>query len=452
MSMQSEHSQIRAERPCDKSDETARTAKAQRRALSPRRVGEILGAWQTAELRIARGFTECRGLSTEQLEDLYQETALALYCRPYTSEEHLRNALRTGVKQRALRLHRDERRRIQILARNAPGLNVIAEAREGQRAPEPAVIAQQDRLIAKEFLTELTASERRVFGWLVEGLRYRAIATVEGIPVNEARSLARACERKRERFQLLYDTGRLCGYRAMTIRALQNGQTTSEELAEQAFAHLESCVHCRLEHKTSAGRLRRSFREKAAALLPPVLLGHLGWLTRLSVRARLLLHRLAPLTGSVWQSALRERSGGALLTSSGLGAKIAAGLVTIGVLAGGAVAAHNLEHRPPAHQPRRRDLVIAPSAEDTRSSPARNLSPGAVEARTSAHGNAESSRGSRRAPNARRWPTVARPSTGGRETDGFAYLGVPTTRGAPVIAQMAASGSEEQRGGGPFGP
>ena len=56
-------------------------------------------------------------------------------------------------------------------------------------------------------------------------MQYRAIAPVLGIPVNEARNTARACERKRERFQLLYDTGRLCGYRAQTIQALQNGES-----------------------------------------------------------------------------------------------------------------------------------------------------------------------------------------------------------------------------------
>src|SRR5450759_1757780 len=60
--------------------------------------GVLLGEWQQVELRIARAFAECRGLSTEQLEDLYQETVLALLPRRYESEEHLRNALRAGLK------------------------------------------------------------------------------------------------------------------------------------------------------------------------------------------------------------------------------------------------------------------------------------------------------------------------------------------------------------------
>src|ERR1700742_2230842 len=64
-------------------------------------VGEALGEWQEQELRLARRFGECRGLNPEQLEDIYQETSVALLTRSYVSEEHLRNALRMGIRQRA---------------------------------------------------------------------------------------------------------------------------------------------------------------------------------------------------------------------------------------------------------------------------------------------------------------------------------------------------------------
>jgi DNA-directed RNA polymerase specialized sigma24 family protein len=421
-----------------------------RRSFGPQRVGEILGEWQKVELRIARGFAECRDLSAEQLEDIYQETALALYSRPYVSEEHLRNALRTGIKQRALRLHRDERRRHQILVRSAPGLRDMAEAQEGQGAPEPAVIADEDRSIAREFLTELTEPERRVFGWLVEGLQYRAIASAESIPVNEARNLARACARKRERFQLLYDTGRLCGYRAQTIHALQNGQSTSEELAERAFAHLEGCVHCRLEHKTNAKRLRRSFRDTAAGLLPPVLVGHLGWLESLAVRARMLLHRLGIDNAPLGQGGVRERTV-ALLVGGGAGAKIAAGVVTVGVLAGGAVATHVLEPSAPAKHGRAAHSVSSRAP----SSRAESVPPTLAVPRTSARASVKSSlrhrASTRHSSSARR--QVARSSIDGqREPGGFAYLGVPTTTTSAPAARAASSGSEDQHGGGQFTP
>lgn len=409
--------------------------------LGSLRTGETLGEWQRLELRIARGFAECRGLSTEQLEDIYQETALALYNRPYTSEEHLRNALRTGIKQRALRLHRDERRHNQILARSAPGLRLIAETQEDQSAPEPAVLAHEDRLIAKEFLTELSGLERRVFEWLVEGLQYRAIATTLDIPVNEARNTARACARKRERFQLLYDTGRLCGYRAQTIQALQNGQSASEELAERAFAHLESCAHCRQEHKTNAARLRRSFRDQAAALLPPIALDHHSWLPRLGLRARMLLHRLKIDTTPIGQGGVRERAV-ALLATGGASTKIAAGAVTVGVIASGAVATHVIEQSPASHGHHVTPSTV-PAPHQTTPTGRILSAPPATSLSTNDHRSVHMST----RPRQRHASTTRQ-----REPGGFAYLGVLTTTGTPSASPDATSRPENQHGGGPFTP
>jgi hypothetical protein len=79
----------------------------------------------------------------------------------------------------------------------------------------------------------------------------------------------------------LYDTGRLCGFRAATIQALQGGELTDEELARRAFAHLDGCGHCRAEHKTNAKRLGRTFKDQLAGLLPvPALIGRLAWVRR----------------------------------------------------------------------------------------------------------------------------------------------------------------------------
>jgi RNA polymerase sigma factor (sigma-70 family) len=311
---------------------TDRSASAKREAGSkPDWIGEVLGEWHRTELRIARGFAECRGLGTEQLEDLYQETALALLSRPYGSEEHLRNALRHGIKHRALNLHRDTRRRAQILAHSAPSMQRAAESRESHAGPEEAALAEQDRLIVREFLTELDELEQRVFWLIADGMRYRAIASALEIPVNEARNASRSCERKRERFQLLYDTGRLCGYRAGTIQSLQGGELTSEELARRAFAHLEACASCRKEHRTNAKRLGRSFQDQLTALLPlPALLGRLGWLRRPWLRA-----------GVHLGCGARERAA----ALAGAGAKITAGVATLTVIAGGTIGAtHALDH------------------------------------------------------------------------------------------------------------
>ena len=435
--------------PADESGEGVALAPGQgkQRAFGSQRPGQILGEWQKRELRIARGFAECRGLSTEQLEDLYQETALALYKRVYDSEEHLRNALRDGIKKRALRLHRDERRHGRIVARGTPGFRVMAEAREREGAPELAALAREDRLIAGEFTTELTEQERRVFGGLVEGMAYRAIATALAIPLNEARNIARACDRKRQRFQLLYDTGRLCGYRAQTIHALQNGESTSEELAERAFAHLESCAHCRLEHKTNAKRLRRSFRDQAAALLPPLFIGSLGRFTGLGVRGRLLAHRLGIDSAPIGQGSVRERAV-ALLAGGGVGAKVAAGVVTVGVVAGGAVATHVLEQSPAPHRHHVAPRVAAAPRAAPRAGGLLSAPPPAALS-TSGHRSVHTSRGT--AGGKRRSATASAGKR--REPGGFAYLGVPTTTtSAASPPAHVASVSEDQSGGGAFSP
>jgi RNA polymerase sigma factor (sigma-70 family) len=416
-------------------------------------VGEVLGEWQAQEIRIARGFPECRGLSREQLEDIYQETIVALLSRPYQSEEHLRNALRTGLKHRALNLHRDERRRGQILARSAPGMHMIAEANAGEDAPELAVIVRQDRLVVSEFLTELSTIEQRVFWLLAEGMQYRAIAPALGIEVNASRNASRAVERKRERFQLLYDTGRLCGFRSATILALQSGEATSEELAERAFAHLESCAHCRAEHKTNARRLRRSFQGQAAALLPfPVLVGHLGWLARLDLRFRTLLGRLLPDGAPVRSGGVRERAVAAI-AGGGAAVKAAATVATVVVVGGTIGATHVLDRGSGTHRHHR--AKPHPAAVQRASvNPSPVTAPPIVNEANATKRRATGGAHRKRAPSSRRSvangkTTRAIGSSTSHELGGFAYLGVPSST---QPASTSASAHVASSGGGQFSP
>ena len=274
------------------------------------RLAQLLGGWQATELRAARGFPECRGLSVAQLEDLYQDTALALLSRSYASEEHLRNALRHGIRRRALNMHRDQRRRREILSEHAPSIE--REAQSAQTRPEDAVLAAQDRLIAKEFLAELEPLERQVFALTAEGLRYRAIATALRVPVNEARTAARSCERKRARFQLLYETGRLCGYRAETDEALANGRAAAHAV-RQAQAHLAACEACK---RASVARAR-----VARAGVASVSVGALAW---------------------VWGWARR------LAGSGGVSAKATAAVMTAAVVASGTLAGTQPKKHPRA--------------------------------------------------------------------------------------------------------
>jgi RNA polymerase sigma factor (sigma-70 family) len=409
-------------------------------------VGEVLGEWKEREIRIARGFPECRGLGYEVLEDIYQETTLALLHRPYVSEDHLRNALRTGIKHRALNHHRDERTRGRILQASAPGLQVIAEADDGS-SPEIAALLSQDRLIVWEFLTELSPVEQRVFWLLAEGMQYRAIAPALGLDLNAARKASRAVERKRERFQLLYDTGRLCGYRAATILAMQGGQATTEELAERAFAHLESCAHCRAQHKTNATRLRQRFQGQAAVLLPmPAILGHLGWLARLDLRFRLLLQRALPDgPGSLGSGAFRERALGAL-AGGGAATKGAIAILVLGGTTIGAATTGVLDHHTPTrHHGRGHASSPAPQS-SVRPSPL--AAPPVVTATPARAGNATRHKGPRTQNHYASRNTTTTGAKATREPGGFSYLGVPG--GTPPTASSSSPPSTST--GGQFSP
>ncbi len=447
----------------DGSDEAPAALPGRSGRLSGERVGRALGEWQAGELRLARSFGECRGLGHEQLEDLYQETALVLLERTFHSEQHLRNALRWGIKHRALHLHRDERRRGEILSQRAPEMQLAAEGREADRAPELAAVSEDDRLIVTEFLTELDDLERRVFWLMAEGMRYRAIAPVLQVSVNEARKAARACEAKRARFQLLYDTGRLCGFRSQTIAAMRAGEPVGDDLAQRAFAHLEGCAHCRTEHRTNARRLRRTFQGQAAALLPiPAIAGHLGWFAKLGLRVRAVQERAVPF-GSP------PGTGGSARTSRWRSSRAAAPRRS------SRPAQRRSPSSPVARSERRMPCSLTPTGSTRHRRPSR--APRHTSASSAARCSPTLRRVSRRsgpaaAPHDRR-TSEADMATGARhEPGGFSFLGVPSAStshsDAPVRASTASTpsapptsngegkgaavGGEEQRGGGPFSP
>jgi RNA polymerase sigma factor (sigma-70 family) len=415
-------------------------------------IAQVLGDVRERELRLARSFWECRQLSKEQREDLYHDVVIALLDRPYNDEKHLRSELRLAIKRRALNRRRDEGKRAEILANNAPAIHALQAARAADEGPEEQLMARQDWLVVAEFMADLTAVERPVFRLVSEGMKYNRIAKLRGIEVNEARSIISAVERKRERFQILYERGRLCGYRAATIRQLLDGGERSEQLVQQAATHLQACPQCQAEFQTNAQRLRAAFEEKAAALLPPVLTTRLGRGTRIGVHVRMLALRMRPDWVSIGQGGVRERAV-ALVAGGGASAKLVAGIATVAVIAGSTITAtHALEHQHPHAHHRATAAVrrtvpavrvadsaqlssLAPASTSPRvphSAPARHmLSPGHVVA----HDVASSSSAARREPG------------------GFAYLGIPTHTASATPAQpVAQTAQTAAHTGGPFSP
>jgi DNA-directed RNA polymerase specialized sigma24 family protein len=381
----------------------------------------LLARWRSRELWTARQFRACGGASLADVEELYDETIAVLVERDdaYESAEHLRAALHRGIKMRAMRLHRDRQTRSRTLTHAAPVIDATGHEQAWRSEPEQALIAREDDLIIGEFIAELTDIERRVFALVANGRSWRAIATALELSDPAARKLTRACERKRERFLTLYTTGRLCGYRSQTISALQTGAERGALALDQAVAHLRHCRKCQVQHRIDATTLRARFDAQTLGVLPaPALVGkHTSLLDRLHAslsRIFRLLHREpAPPSG------LRERAVEAL-AGSGATAKLAAGVISAVLLAGGALhAAHPATHHRAHLVSRHAIFVPAP----------RHRHPAAPPKRSTQLSH--------------KLPSPSQQHTPG----GFSYLGVParprTTPSAPVV---------KQHGGGPFWP
>ncbi len=185
----------------------------------------------------------------------------------------------------------------------------------------------------------------------------------------------------------------------------------------------------------------------------PAALGRLGWLAPAG-RAREAAgqHRLGAGTACRWGRAACANGRPRCWQAPAPAAKVAAGVVALGVLAGGAVATHVLEQTPRSpHRHVAHSAAVAPTSAATRPL---SSSPFVSTQCASAHrGVKTSKRSNRRRGSARRSSGAARASAAGqREPGGFAYLGVPTTPSTSAVPARAASSSEDQHGGGQISP
>ena len=414
-----------------------------RGGLDAGRVAELLDSWRAGELE--RFSREWRTLSYAELEDLYSETTIALLARPYRREGHLRLALREGMQYRALNAYNAALRHREIIAESEQGVSALQAARSAEETPEQIALAHQDELLLNELVRELTPFQQQVFDLTTEGKRYKKIAEALGVSTAQARSATRACESKGRTFLLLYESGRLCGYRTETIKAIQTGGTASEDLAELAIAHLENCPHCRAEHRTNGARLRQRFNEQASALMPPALIVRWSLFTH-SSRARAIT-RFLPDAGA-GREVLRERAG-AVIATGGVGAKLAVtALIGAAVVAGGINASHVLEHqparraRPHLASPRAPQATVVEQETLLFSHPQTHARTPSAK-RTARH---KPRRSTRRHTSSSARGAGESGSGGQSEPGGFGQPGIVVETPKPAPAP------EEQRGGGPFGP
>jgi RNA polymerase sigma factor (sigma-70 family) len=420
-----------------------------RGGLSPARIAELLDSWRSRELeRFARHW---RTLGYTGLEDIYSETTIALLKRPYRNERQLRGALRDGLQYRALNTYSTNLRHREIDTETANGISALALAKSAQETPEQLALEHEDELILQELMRELTPFQQQVFALASEGKRYKTIAKALGVTPAQARSATRACESKGKTFLFLYETGRVCGERSETIKALQARQATSKQLAELAAAHLDACARCRAEHGTNGARLRKRFNEQAAAFMPPALILRWSLLTQGS-RARA-IQRLLPDIGP-GRELVRERAA-ALIATSGVATKLAAtALTSAAVIAGSIGVSHIIDHQPPTYraQPAPQQPQALLVAGDH---PTLLLARTAPEPRPMVHAKLatqhERSRHPKSPSNSGRGSMVSAAQGGQREPGDFDEPGAVVEPSRPTPAPEPAK-PEGQRGGGPFGP
>ncbi len=182
----------------------------------------------------------------------------------------------------------------------------------------------------------------------------------------------------------------------------------------------------------------------------PVFMERLGWLVRLDARARTLQHRFAPDGLPLGPGGVRERAV-ALLVGTGAAAKLAVGLATVAVIAGGTIGAtHVLDHKPAPH---RHHAASRAPATPIAAQPV--TVPPALRAAAQPRGSTVSARKGQARSRAHRTASgrgAARTSSPGAQSEpgGFAYLGVPTESSS--TSAPAPTRSASQSSGGLFSP
>ena len=408
---------------------------------------EVLCEHRPRELGLATSYRECAGLTKEQLEDLFQDTALALLDRRFENREHLLREFRSGIKKRALNHHRNERSRRAILIRHASTLS--PDAPIDTNDPEQRVLASEERCVIEEFIRELNPAEQRLLGLLAEGVSTRRLARTLGVPADQLYATKMSYERKRENYTLLYSTGRLCGYRSHTIARLKEREQTSPELAERAIAHLQGCPRCRAEHNITAGRLRLAFEQQAAALIPlPITLAHTSWLSRVFARSKTLQH-------PHWKTPLRASEAHArlamMLANTGPGARAAAPLALAALLTAGAIGAeHALTHTGTPHRHHAPTSHAVPAAAFTAPEPGLTTQlAAAIHQQPARPKRALPPFGPGHAVPVTQ-PPAKKPPTSQHAPGGFAYLGAPSPPARHP--EIPARQTHIPGGGGEFSP
>jgi RNA polymerase sigma factor (sigma-70 family) len=229
--------------------------------LGPEEIAQLLERWRPEVLRRMRSRRLWRNTPPVEHEDQFQDVALVLYGRRFSSEDHLRRALWTGLGFRARDFWKSARRRE----------TCVGDFYDDIAGDDGALDVEHDATIAADLrqvddcLSELEPRERAVYR-LVKGEELSRRRTAQALGISEADVLRAlySAQRKVDQFVLLLVSGRLCARRASGIHALASSAGGGAKL-EQARAHLSHCQDCLAAYRAERAALGR----RVAAVVPP---------------------------------------------------------------------------------------------------------------------------------------------------------------------------------------
>ena len=206
------------------------------------RVGQALGEWQRGELRLARSLPGVpRPRPRAARGHLPGNDARAAGALRTTARSTCATRCAGGSSTARFTCTATSAAGARSSTQRTPELALAAEdASESARPEHAAVLANEDRLIVAEFMTELSELERRVFAWMAEGMRYRAIAPVLQISGQRGAQSARVPVSASASASSCCTTPAGCAAIARTRSgAAGTARAPARSSPQRAFAHLE---------------------------------------------------------------------------------------------------------------------------------------------------------------------------------------------------------------------
>jgi hypothetical protein len=314
---------------------------------SPEEVAHVLNGRRAEFFSVLSRRRDGAGVSSVVRQEVVDEAiSLVVMSRePIHNEQHLEGRFWKTV-QLLLAEHRSGRHSVRVGSRQRVDLELVTDKLPEGSEPSEIVEARERIARAADFMAQLDPFEQQVVTLMATcGIGVKLAARRLGVPTKTVVAAVRSADQKLEKVAVIAAAGRMCEYRHPAILAYAHGEASAQR-EQAARAHLAACAGCRSAYVTMAREMReRDYRRRAsAAFLPPLAVGHLSLLERLT--AFVTSHRPPSGVGS------GERTAG-LLGGGGIAAKAAVAGTAIVVAGAGVVGLTAGVRDAGSHRPRR---------------------------------------------------------------------------------------------------